>query len=400
MKKICIFQPSVNVASETFIKAHGERLPGVVGVVWSSNGLPCLEGSVLPRQSVSRRGARKLSRLVKGEGWKAEVDQGYCDAIRQTGAEVALAEYGPTGVAIADACRKLDLPLVVHFHGYDASQTDTIDQYSDRYKKLFDQASAVIGVSQAMVSQLQRLGCPEEKVVYNPYGIDCDRFQGASPLDSEPVFLAVGRLVEKKAPYLTILAFREVLARCPEARLRIVGDGPLMGVCRDMAIGCEVEHAVTFLGPLSHEDVQREMGMARAFVQHSVVASSGDSEGTPLAVLEAGATGIPVVATRHAGIPDVVVDGETGLLVDERDVSAMAAAMVRLAENRSLASSLGANAAKHVRSRYTMDHHITRLASILELSATGGDIVAEKSKICRELLGDAYEDSLLSSNAN
>ena len=80
------------------------------------------------------------------------------------------------------------------------------------------------------------------------------------------------------------------------------------------------------------------MRHARAFLQHSVVAQDGESEGTPVSVMEAGASGMPVIATRHAGIPEVVVNEETGVLVDEHNVSAMSDAIVRLAQDPALAS--------------------------------------------------------------
>jgi colanic acid/amylovoran biosynthesis glycosyltransferase len=101
-------------------------------------------------------------------------------------------------------------------------------------------------------------------------------------------------------------------------------------------------------------------------VQHSVVAESGDSEGTPVAVLEAGASGLPVLATRHAGIPDVVVEGTTGLLVDERDVDGMAEHMVRVLRDPALAGALGRAARAHVAENFSMAHSVARLWRVIE----------------------------------
>ena len=104
----------------------------------------------------------------------------------------------------------------------------------------------------------------------------------------------------------------------------------------------------------------------RVFVQHSLVAEDRDSEGTPVAVLEAGATGIPVVCTRHAGIADSVVHAETGYLVDERDVSSMAGYMKELARDPGLASAMGARAREYVSRNHSMDAHLRRLWEIIE----------------------------------
>ncbi|MEA3377274.1 MAG: glycosyltransferase, partial [Chloroflexota bacterium] len=118
-------------------------------------------------------------------------------------------------------------------------------------------------------------------------------------------------------------------------------------------------------GVSSHADLANAMRAARGFVQHSVQAFSGDSEGTPVAVLEAGASGLPVVATRHAGIPDVVVEGETGFLVDEGDVHAMAEGMVRLASMPDLAGRMGAAARKRIEEHFSMEKSIANLWRII-----------------------------------
>ena len=230
-----------------------------------------------------------------------------------------------------------------------------------------------------------QLGCPREKLVYNPCGVDCQRFEGADPASANPHFVAVGRMVEKKAPHLTIASFARVVKECPQARLRLIGDGLLLGVCRDLTAALGIEHAVTFLGAQPHDIVEREMRQARALVQHSVTASNGDSEGTPVAVLEAGAIGLPVVSTRHAGIPDVVAEGVTGLLVDERDVGEMARHMLTLIGNPALSAELGRNAAAHVRQYYTMEQSISRLTRILRAAANRQGIDAVRASIESEL---------------
>ena len=146
----------------------------------------------------------------------------------------------------------------------------------------------------------------------------------------------------------------------------MVGDGPLLTPCRDLARGLGIESSVAFLGAQSHHVVRDEMLAARAFVQHSIEASSGDCEGTPVAILEAGASGLPVVATRHAGIPDVVIEGETGLLVDEKDVTGMASRMRRLAEDPGLAGNMGRAAREHIRRHFSMERSIDGLWRIIE----------------------------------
>jgi glycosyltransferase involved in cell wall biosynthesis len=111
------------------------------------------------------------------------------------------------------------------------------------------------------------------------------------------------------------------------------------------------------------------MQRARAFVQHSVTAPDGDSEGTPVAIIEAQMSGLPVVSTRHAGIPDVVIDGETGFLVNEGDVAGMGRMMARLASQPALAARLGESARRRALAGYTLSRHLEQLAGILSAVA-------------------------------
>ena len=122
---------------------------------------------------------------------------------------------------------------------------------------------------------------------------------------------------------------------------------------------------------ISHQEVVGLMRTARAFVQHSLRAPNGDSEGTPVAVLEAGAMGLSVISTRHAGIPEVVIEDQTGLLVDERDIAGMAGHMVTLAKDPILADELGRKAADRVRKEYNMQSAIDKLAKVLQIVARG-----------------------------
>jgi glycosyltransferase involved in cell wall biosynthesis len=112
--------------------------------------------------------------------------------------------------------------------------------------------------------------------------------------------------------------------------------------------------------------VQRELRQARCFVQHSVVAPDGATEGTPVSILEAGASGLPVISTRHAGIPDVVLEGETGFLVQERDVSGMAERMLQLAVNPALAGKMGGMARIRIEAEFSMPKRIGNLRKIIQ----------------------------------
>lgn len=366
--RLLIAQVNRPGASSSFLVAHAERLFSDVTVTWGSLGMVLGGPRAVPALSAFGRTLAAFARRERAiGGWERRTSELSFEALlARVRPDVVLAEFGPTGVRVMRACGRAQVPFVVHFHGFDASERAILTKLGAAYRELFARADAVVGVSQEMMQRLRELGAPDDKLRYNPCGVDIERFFGAAPRSASPTFLSVGRLVEKKAPHLTLRAFASVHAVAPSARLRMIGDGPLLARCTALAKELGVEDAVSFLGARSHEEVQEEMRMARAFVQHSVEAPSGDREGTPVAVLEASATGLPVVATRHAGITDVVIEGVTGLLVDEGDVEGMAAHMRALVESPELASSLGVAGRARVEKHFSMDRSIATLRSILE----------------------------------
>lgn len=366
--KICIIKNNEIKITETFIRAHLAKLSGDT---FGIHGSPprYLGQEKADALSLTERALASLLRRM-GRSHKAKTRQ-YRRLLQKIQPDLVLAEYGPTGADVTDVCRQLNLPLVVHFHGYDASRHSVLEEYKQQYRTFFREAAAIVAVSGAMRKALISLGAPADKVFYNPCGVDVRRFTPTRPDENPPTFVAVGRLVEKKAPYLTIQAFARVHEYHPTARLRIIGDGPLEGVCRDLIAANGLKDAVTVLGAQPHDVVRQEMSGGRAFVQHSVVALDGDSEGTPLAVLEAGASALPVVSTRHAGIPDVVVNSKTGYLVDERDIEGMARHMVKLVEEPEMAAEMGSMNRDRIEQYFREKQSIGRLEGLLNSIVNG-----------------------------
>ncbi|MEQ9620631.1 glycosyltransferase [Coleofasciculus chthonoplastes] len=366
---VCIIHPNKSAYSETFIRAHVEKLPATVKVIhygsWSFPIYQQEDRPILPSDLGSRL-MRVANRRVLQRSPQDFQTKALRNFLLDNRVDVVLAEYGFTGVCIMDACLQANVPFVVHFHGLDAYNQSLLDQYKASYKQMFAVTNAVIAVSHDMEQQLLSLGTPPEKLFYNPYGVDTSLFSMSDPAASAPVFVSVGRFVDKKAPHLTLLAFKQVVQKYSEARLVMLGDGILWEACQQLARGLCITEFVDFLGACPHSQVAATMARARAFVQHSMRTTYGDSEGTPVAVLEAGATGLPVIATRHAGIPDVVIEGETGLLVDEGDVEGMAECMMRLADDPVLAARLGKAARDKIGKEFAMDKSISNLWRILE----------------------------------
>jgi len=275
--------------------------------------------------------------------------------IKRNGVNIVLAEFGPAALEIKYLCRELGLPLIVHFHGYDASRYDILAKYARAYEQLFKETFAIIVVSKAMEKKMLELGAPAEKILYNPCGVDTDVFYPASPDDihKDFIFMFMGRFVEKKSPINTIKAFVKALPKMTGAKLIMYGGGPLLEDSKMLAKDLGVEASIKFKGLCRYKKVPGILRSADVYVQHSIIATDGDSEGMPVIILEAGACGLPVISTRHAGIPDVVIDQETGMLVDEGDVNGMAEAMVLLAKDKKRRIDMGKKAREHILSNYS-----------------------------------------------
>lgn len=362
---IAIFTPNKNPYSETFIQAHKKYLKGTVFYYYGTGLQMQLEGEGPLGTKASRQAKRLLQKVSGGDTplWYQEV----AASLKKHKIDVILAQYGTHAHAILPAIAPTGIPMVVHFHGYDASVGAVIER-CDNYKELFAYASAVIAVSTPMERMLLEVGCPKEKLHYNVYGPQPE-FAEVVPKFAKKQLIGIGRFTDKKAPYYTLMAFQKVLQTHPDARLIIAGDGVLLNTCQNLVRSLELENNVTLPGVIKPEQYREYLEDSFAFVQHSIRAANGDMEGTPLAVLEASTAGLPVISTFHAGISDVIVDKETGLLCQEHDVDQMAAHMTTILNSEDLAREMGSNGKERIREHFSLDRHISVLQEILTQAA-------------------------------
>ena len=368
--RVCLAHPNPGPDCEPFIQQLIDRLPNVCDVLYGGH-MPCFQGSGAPLGS---NAPAILPPVFARDGRPATNRQKrhFNDLkhhLAHLRPDVLFAEYGPTGVAVAEACRQLEIPLVVKFHGYDCSVRKTIEKYRHGYERVFRLAAAIVCVSKSQALALKTLGARPGKLFVVPTGVDTDRFKAGNPARGAPHIAAMGRFVDKKAPCLTILAFRQVAAHVPEAVLTMAGDGPLRESCLRLSEALGLSERINFPGRLERARVVSLLATACVFVQHSVTAMDGDSEGTPNAVLEAAASGLPVVATAHAGIPEAVLHEETGLLSAEQDVAAMSANMLRLLRDSREAARMGRRGREHIVENYNLYKNMEILSAILREAA-------------------------------
>jgi len=374
MGTTCIIGVDKNQVIKDFIKAHVDYLSGervcldhwypdythngrTIRYFYSNNPVRMKLRKLLPQFLYHRW-------VTQHEWSEAAIQDSLAGFFRHHKVDVILAEFGTTGADICNHARALNIPLVVHFHGHDAHRRSVVEAYKERYRAMFQYAFRIVSVSHFMTEALIGLGADPARIVYNPYGPREVFYSNRS--DYRSIILAVGRFTDIKAPYITILAFKQLLEESPEAMLVMVGDEELLECCKSLAKIWGIESKVSFLGAIKHAEILPLFAQACCFVQHSVTPSYGDAEGTPVTILEAGAAGIPVVSTRHAGIKDAVIHGKTGFLVEERDVVGMKNYMRKLIEDKQLCRKMGQNAREHIRMNYNINRHIACLQELVD----------------------------------
>lgn len=352
------------------VRSLGRRLPRAAGqALRVARRSPGLAHRVL-NPLVSGREAASLSLLH----WTDRIQEGPVpDVVLCHGGNNART---PVGLRSAGA---LDTPLATVFHGWDLSGYLGVGG-REAHTELFAVGELFLPISEHWKRRLIELGCPEDRIVVHRMGIDPSRFrfQPRSLSGDEPVrLLTVGRLVEKKGVEYGIRALARAVAHAPDVDLRytVVGDGPLRRSLEILARRLGVADRTDFAGPLEQDEVRERMTAAHVLLAPSVTASDGDQEGIPVVLMEAMATGLPVVATRHSGIPELVQDGRVGRLVPERDVEALAGALRELTSHPEAWEAMG----RRGRARVVEQHDVTtlndRLVNLLSRLAAGRSAV-------------------------
>ncbi len=367
-----IVAPTKDAYSETFIRDHMERLGPDVLRVFGSFEKATHEGRLICGRAVSVIATGRLPGAPEAmvRYYRDQVNVRIAKFWKQHGVDVVMAEFATTASYMLDSTLRARVPMVAHCHGYDVYETAILQSHHGAYEQLFHRAAAIVVVSNDMRDQVIGLGADRDKVHVNPCGVDIEKFQAIDAGANGLALVSTSRFVEKKGPHLTILAFSKARELCPEATLTIVGDGPLLNACKQLCEALRLGDSVRLPGKQTHEEVRDVLQSARAFVLHSVRAPNGDSEGSPVAVLEASATGLPVIATAHAGIKDTMVHGGTGLLSPELDIEAMATNMVAVLKDARLARELGQGGRERVAQRFSMNQSIANLQDILEEAAS------------------------------
>ena len=255
--------------------------------------------------------------------------------LHRVGARVLHVYFGHIGVHLLPLLESADVPVIVSFHGADAGVSAENPKHLARTRRMFEKSALLLVRSESIGRRLVEMGCDAGKIRLHRTGIPLREIpfsQRTAPADGAWRCVQACRLIAKKGLATSLRAFAEFARDFPKATFTIAGAGPQLEELRALAGELGIGARVAFAGFLSQEKLRALFAEAHLFLHPSELAGAGDQEGVPNGMLEAMASGMPVLATRHGGIPEAVENGVSGMLVAERDHAGLAGAMRALAE--------------------------------------------------------------------
>lgn len=285
------------------------------------------------------------------------------------------AHFGVEAVYALPLAHKLRVPLVTTFHGFDAtlsskslltSRSPSWINYALLRGQLARKGDVFLCVSEFIRQRVIELGFPAERTYVHHIGIDTESISPREKKDEKPLVLHVARLVEKKGTEYLIRAFSKIAHVFPEAELIIIGDGPLRMPLEALVRSLNIQRQVHFKGASSHADVMMTMRNAAMLALPSVTANSGDAEGLGMVLIEAAAFGVPVIGTQHGGIPEAIIDSQTGFIVAERDIDSLAEKIYILLADQEQRFIMGDKARAFCESHFDIRRQTQKLEAIYD----------------------------------
>lgn len=293
-------------------------------------------------------------------------------------ARAVVCHFGPQATMGLPIALAINRPAVTIFHGYDISRLLRDKRWIERYRAVAALGMHALCISEAGRERLRSIGWPTSQLHVVRLGVDSTRFAFTPPSErwsprGPRRILMVARLVEKKGVHVALDAMQTLRGRGFDLELRVIGGGPererLESIVADACLT-----NVQLLGALTHEQTRQEFAGADLYIQPSITASTGDQEGIPVSLMEAQASGIPVVSTRHSGIPELVLDGTTGWLTDEGDADGLAIAVARLVQNPEQAEHFAHAGRAHVRREFDRATQTRRFAAYFDALTRNAEI--------------------------
>lgn len=373
--KLAVIAPYIGAPTETFINRHlSDLAPGRTIVIVNQIHPLCSETSWdFPVFDISNiwnrfhyKALRKIAQRLNIWGRHHRFVP-LRSILKRHGVDVILGEYLNFTHPLIKIIKDLNIRLFAHAHGYDISRLLLVDKWKRKYFD-YNLTEGVITINQESRTRLLQIGLKPDKIHLIPYGVN------TSPVPQERKngkiikCLAAGRIIQKKSPLNLLESFRRALKKNKNLHLDYIGDGELLPKVRQFIQDRAIEDKVTLHGAQPNSRVLDLMKKSDIFLQHSIThPDTGETEGLPVAILEAMAHALPVVSTNHAGIPEAQVNGQTGFLVEEGDVRGMAEYICKLADDYPLRKKMGKSAWERAQNKYSWDIERTNLIKLLKL---------------------------------
>lgn len=351
-----VFRDKILLPSEGFIQTHYHAF-NKLRPVYLANKLGWHENEIKEKKILT-------STTSIGQFWFKQTGKLSLKNINNLNPQVIHAHFGRGGALVLPLAQKLGLPLYVTYHGGDATKythqksriIPTI--YQRRLKNLQSYANGFLCVSKFIAQRLADQGFPRHKLITHYIGINCKNI--IEPTIKNGPMLFVGRLTKKKGVDLLLKAIRKLQEKKgPLPSLYIAGSGSQEASLKKLANGLKT---IKFIGWQNHIALQKIMKDAQAVVVPSREADDGDCEGLPTVILEAIRAGTVVIATNHAGIPEIIEDKVSGLLTPEGDINALADSLQYVMLNQNKIVSF----VKTAQSRLIKDFNATKQSKRLQ----------------------------------
>jgi colanic acid/amylovoran biosynthesis glycosyltransferase len=296
--------------------------------------------------------------------------------LSKTAARLLHIYFGQIAVHLLPLIRSWKKPSIVSFHGADVTVDMNKPAYRETTRQMLNAVKLVLVRSESLRRAVIDLGCNEKKIEIQRTGIPLDEFpfreRSFIAAPTEWRFVQAGRLIEKKGLPVTLRAFALFLRQHPNASLTIAGEGPLLGQLQNLAGELNIDGRVSFTGFVSQQQLREIYDGSHIFLHPSQRGDDGNQEGIPNSMLEAMASGLPVFATHHGGIPEAIRNGVSGVLVPERDHEKLAVALLDAAQDPEFLSRIAVNGAEIVRKNFDLRAQAQRLEEVYLRAISAG----------------------------
>jgi glycosyltransferase involved in cell wall biosynthesis len=331
-------------------------------------GFPFDKIDVLPKPA-SHFLRRFWFRQLRDKPWQISSSElrALIDVLERRNARLLHIYFGQIAVHLLPLIRAWQHPSVVSFHGADVMVDMNKPAYRDTTRRMLEAVKLVLVRSESLRLAVANLGCDRKKIEVQHAGIPLDEFpfhERAFPSNGEWRLVQAGRLVQKKGLPVTLRAFASFLKRYPNASLIIAGEGPLLGELQRLVRELKIDDRVSFPGFILQEQLRDLYYTSHIFLHPSETGPDGNQEGIPNSMLEAMASGLPVFATQHGGIPEAIKNGVSGVLVPERDDEELARALLSAVQDPGFLLRIARNGAEVVRKNFDLNAQARRLEDV------------------------------------